>query len=195
MAAGCSLCFFQICLGLPELSFSLAQNKIVFAVVLEYKNEIQDLSFPKIKRWNMTKWKAYAIRKSELCRIKTDVCPAQSQALQYFADGKSKKACARFPSPKRSRSAPILRADLFLMQTLINPQIDSISLQYPGGHRREIKIISGFAGAVIALLVTQPEELLFRTAFGSPHRKPLCYYNMSGNHGKSNLNGQKTDIL
>lgn len=50
MAAECSLCFFQICLGLPELSFSLAQNKIVFAVVLEYKNEIQDLSFPKIKR-------------------------------------------------------------------------------------------------------------------------------------------------
>ena len=106
-----------------------------------------------------------------------------------------KKPVQGSPSPKRSRSAPILRADLFLMQTLINPQIDSISLQYPGGHRREIKIISGFAGAVIALLVTQPEEILFRTAFGSPHRKPLCYYNMSGNHGKSNLNGQKTDIL
>lgn len=106
-----------------------------------------------------------------------------------------KKPVQGSPSPKRSRSAPILRADLFLMQTLIHPQIDSISLQYPGGHRREIKIISGFAGAVIALLVTQPEELLFRTAFGSPHRKPPCYYNMSGNHGKSNLNGQKTDIL
>ena len=92
------------------------------------------------------------MRKSELCRIRTDASPAQSQALQFFADGKSKKVCARFPSPKRSRSAPILRADLFLMQTLINPQIDSISLQHPGGHRREIKIISGFAGAVIASL-------------------------------------------
>ena len=63
-----------------------------------------------------------------------------------------KKPMQGSPSPKRSRSAPILRADLFLMQTLINPQIDSISLQYPGGHRREIKIISGFVGAVIALL-------------------------------------------
>ena len=48
-AAGCSLCF-SILSRLIELSFSLAQNKIVFAVVLEYKNKIQDLSFPKIKR-------------------------------------------------------------------------------------------------------------------------------------------------
>lgn len=68
---------------------------------------------------------------SQSCAESKQMSALRSLKLCNILPTANRKSCARFPSPKRSRSAPILRADLFLMQTLINPQIDSISLQYP----------------------------------------------------------------
>lgn len=56
----------------------------------------------------------------------------------------------------------------------------------PQGNQNHI----GFCRGCHCSTVTQPEEILFRTAFGSPHRKPLCYYNMPGDCNGSNLKSQ-----
>lgn len=123
-------------------------------------------------------------------RNKNSLCAASSSAI--FCRRQIEKSLCKVPLAK-SVSVGADFAGRFVFHANLDRTANRFNFPAaprwaPQGNQNHI----GFCRGCHCFTVMQSEEFLPRAAFGSPHRKPPCYYNMPENHKKSNLKGQKS---